>query len=181
MRLRKHPIGWQAGANVAIERRYGNGDVAKMPSLAAEPVQLSPEVICVSSSRDAIVLRELTIQVYRNYLEAACAQLGVSALHREIQVVDDIAPDLQILMEKEVQAMLCYGSNLTYSHMSKTTAPASKHRLADIYIFREAVGHGGLMSYGPNLNDMFRRAATYVDKILKGASPAEVPMELPMK
>ena len=60
MRLRKHPIGWQAGATVAIERRYGNGDVAKMPSLAAEPVQLSPAVICVSSSRDAIVLRKLT-------------------------------------------------------------------------------------------------------------------------
>ena len=62
--------------------------------------------------------------------------LAKCALHREIQVVDDIAPALQILVEKEVQATLCYGSNLTHSHMSKTTALASKHRPADIYILR---------------------------------------------
>jgi putative ABC transport system substrate-binding protein len=58
---------------------------------------------------------------------------------------------------------------------------AAKHRLPAVYPLREAVDAGGLMSYGPNLADSFRRAATYVDKILKGAKPADLPVEQPTK
>ena len=58
---------------------------------------------------------------------------------------------------------------------------AKKHRLPAIYALKEYVNAGGLMSYGVNLPDLFRRAATYVDKILKGAKPANLPVEQPMK
>ena len=58
---------------------------------------------------------------------------------------------------------------------------AAKSRRPAIYPFREDVEAGGLMSYGPNLSDLFRRAATYVDKILKGAKPADLPVEQPTK
>ena len=58
---------------------------------------------------------------------------------------------------------------------------ANKHRLPAVYPWREFVDAGGLMSYGPNLADLFRRAATYVDKILKGAKPADLPVEQPTK
>jgi len=54
-------------------------------------------------------------------------------------------------------------------------------RLPVVYMERDYVDAGGLMSYGPNLTDLFRRAATYVDKILKGANPAELPVEQPTK
>ena len=60
-------------------------------------------------------------------------------------------------------------------------ALAAKSRLPGVYGFREFPDAGGLMSYGTNLLDMFRRAATYVDKILKGAKPADLPVEQPMK
>ena len=58
---------------------------------------------------------------------------------------------------------------------------AAKHRLPAMYLVREFVDAGGLMSYGPNVADLFRRAATYVDKILKGAKPADLPVEQPTK
>src|SRR5262249_7193215 len=54
-------------------------------------------------------------------------------------------------------------------------------RLPTVYSFRELVEAGGLMSYGPNIPDLFRRAASYVDKILRGAKPAEIPVEQPIK
>jgi putative ABC transport system substrate-binding protein len=58
---------------------------------------------------------------------------------------------------------------------------AAKNRLPAVYPLREFVDAGGLMSYGPNIADSFRRAATYVDKILKGAKPADLPVEQPTK
>jgi putative ABC transport system substrate-binding protein len=58
---------------------------------------------------------------------------------------------------------------------------AHKNRLPTVYLFREFVDAGGLMAYGPNLADLYRRAATYVDKILKGAKPADLPVEQPTK
>jgi putative tryptophan/tyrosine transport system substrate-binding protein len=58
---------------------------------------------------------------------------------------------------------------------------AAKHRLPTVYDRREAVDAGGLMAYGPSLIDAYRRAATYVDKILKGTKPADLPIEQPTK
>ena len=58
---------------------------------------------------------------------------------------------------------------------------AAKHRLPAVYPWRECVDVGGLMAYGPNQADLFRRAATYVDKILKGAKPGDLPVEQPTK
>jgi putative ABC transport system substrate-binding protein len=58
---------------------------------------------------------------------------------------------------------------------------AAKNRLPAVYGLREYVDAGGLMAYGPNVADLYRRAATYVDKILKGAKPADLPVEQPTK
>ena len=68
-----------------------------------------------------------------------------------------------------------------YANGKQIVRFALKSRLPSMYQNREAVDAGGLMSYGPNVSDLFRRAATYVDKILKGAKPAELPVEQPKK
>ena len=78
-------------------------------------------------------------------------------------------------------ALLTVGSVLTRDHRTEIVALAEKNRLPAIYDSREFTEVGGLMSYGINITDLFRRAATYVDKILKGAKPADIPVEQPTK
>jgi len=60
-------------------------------------------------------------------------------------------------------------------------ALAARHRLPAVYAYRSFVAEGGLMSYGPDISDIFRRTASYVDRILKGAKPADLPVEAPVK
>ena len=78
-------------------------------------------------------------------------------------------------------ALMVLGSSMFVIERRSLVALAAKHRLPAAYSARESVDAGGLMSYGPNLADSFRRAATYVDKILKGAKPGDLPVEQPTK
>jgi ABC-type uncharacterized transport system substrate-binding protein len=68
-----------------------------------------------------------------------------------------------------------------FSERRRLVDLAAKNRLPAVFPFREFAGAGGLMAYGPNLADLSRRAATYVDKILKGANPGDLPVEQPTK
>jgi putative ABC transport system substrate-binding protein len=70
---------------------------------------------------------------------------------------------------------------LTFSYATQVIALAAKHRLPAIYISRSFVTNGGLISYGPDFADLFFRAGGYVDKILKGAKPSDLPVEQPTK
>jgi putative tryptophan/tyrosine transport system substrate-binding protein len=78
-------------------------------------------------------------------------------------------------------ALILLTSTMFISERTRLVDLAAEHRLPASYPWREGVDAGGLMSYGPNLADLFRRAATYVDKILKGAKPADLPVEQPTK
>ena len=80
---------------------------------------------------------------------------------------------------KEAQAVLVLGDHLTFEHRRKVAALAAKHRLPTMYPLREYVESDGLMAYGPDRLVLFRRAAEYVDKILKGAKPSDLPFEQP--
>ena len=73
------------------------------------------------------------------------------------------------------------GSPLAVSHRDLIIALAARHRLPAVYPFRYFVTSGGLISYGPDLNDLFRRAAGYVDRILKGEKAADLPVQAPTK
>ncbi len=78
-------------------------------------------------------------------------------------------------------AMVVLGSAMFNNERRRLVDLAAKNRLPAVYSSREYVDAGGLMSYGPDLADLFRRAATYVDKILKGAKPGDLPVEQPTK
>jgi len=82
---------------------------------------------------------------------------------------------------RKVQGALVLPDAMLAMHRWEIAALAAKHRLPAIYPFRNAVDAGGLMSYGPNFGDLYRRSAEYVDKILKGAKPADLPIEQPTK
>jgi ABC-type uncharacterized transport system substrate-binding protein len=80
-----------------------------------------------------------------------------------------------------VGALTVWSTPMFFSERRRLVDLAAKNRLPAVHPWREFVDAGGLMSYGPDLADMFRRAATYVDRILKGAKPGDLPVEQPTK
>jgi putative ABC transport system substrate-binding protein len=113
-------------------------------------------------------------------------ELAAKALKLQLQYLDvldskDIETAFRAANKGRAQAVLTLGSGVLVSQRAQITALAVKHRLPAIYHSSQFVEPGGLMFYGVNLLDLDRRAATYVDKILKGAKPADLPVEQPMK
>src|SRR5262249_37212610 len=84
-------------------------------------------------------------------------------------------------LRERTQALICTPDFLFLTNLKRIVEFAAKNRLPAMYAFTEAVDAGGLMLYAPNYADQFRRAATYVDKILKGTKPADLPVEQPTK
>src|SRR5262249_22681443 len=87
----------------------------------------------------------------------------------------------EAITKNRAQALLTNPSPIINTHQARIVEFATKNRLPAMYTATEAVDAGGLMFYGPNATDQLRRAATYVDKILKGTKPADLPVEQPTK
>jgi len=87
----------------------------------------------------------------------------------------------QIVKKKKVDAIMTINSRQFFAERKRIVELATKYRLPGIYSEKEFVNEGGLMSYGADLHDLYRRAAVYVDKILKGAKPADLPVQQPTK
>jgi putative ABC transport system substrate-binding protein len=113
-------------------------------------------------------------------VQSGARTLGLEAATFEIRRAEDIAPAFDA-MKDHADALYVVGDALVISHRVQISTLALIARLPTTYVVREHVVAGGLMSYGPNFPDLFRRAAEYVDKILKGAKPADLPVEQPTK
>jgi putative ABC transport system substrate-binding protein len=99
-----------------------------------------------------------------------------------VQRSDDLPVAFADARKERAEVLIALASPFFFAHRTRLVELAARHRLPTMYFQREfVVGSGGLMSYGPNLWDLFRRAAGYVDKILKGAKPADLPVEQPTK
>jgi putative tryptophan/tyrosine transport system substrate-binding protein len=109
-------------------------------------------------------------------IQAAARPLGLEVLPSEIQRTDDIAPAL-VAIKGHADAMYVVGDPLTFVHRTQINTLAISERLPTVFSVREYVEAGGLMSYGPSFPTLFRRAGDYVDKILRGAKPADIPVE----
>jgi len=113
-------------------------------------------------------------------------ELAAGAFKVQLQYVDvldlkDIETAFRAVSKGRADAVLVLGNPIFLSQRIQITDLAVKSRLPAIYERPEYVDDGGLMTYGVNINELYRRAATYVDKILKGAKPADLPVEQPMK
>jgi putative tryptophan/tyrosine transport system substrate-binding protein len=113
-------------------------------------------------------------------VQAAARTLGLEVATFEIRRAEDIAPAFQALNE-HADVLYVVFEPLVNTNRVRINTLALGARLPTVSGFREFVDAGGLMSYGPNNADLFRRAADYVDKILRGAKPADLPVEQPTK
>ena len=112
--------------------------------------------------------------------EAAARGFGLETVALEIRRVEDIAPAFDALKGR-LDALYVVGDPLVVTNRMRINILALAARLPTMYIAKEHVETGGLISYGPNIPDLFRRAGDYVDKILRGAKPGDLPVEQPTK
>jgi putative tryptophan/tyrosine transport system substrate-binding protein len=241
-------FGYVEGKNIVVEYRSAEGELDRLPELAAELVRLKVEIIVTSGPSVTRAVKEATTTIpivmgfdtdpVGNGFVASLARpggtiTGLSVVSPEIsgkqlELLKEIVPKLShvavlgastnpgnaqalketelaagaykvqfqylnVLSPKDIEtafraaskgragAVLVLASPLIESHRTQITDLAAKNRFPAIYYAPEFVEAGGLMSYGTSFPDLFRRAATYVDKILKGAKPADLPVEQPTK
>ena len=114
-------------------------------------------------------------------MRAAAQVFGMTLQSVEIRGPDDFDTAFSAMTKERAEALIAFSDSLIVFHARRIADLAAKSRLPAVYASREVVDAGGLMSYGPSIAEMFRRAAVYVGKILKGAKPADLPMEQPAK
>lgn len=117
----------------------------------------------------------------REELETAARALGVRLQIRDVRSPGDLDEAVAALAKNRVEVLLVASDPMLFAERGRIVNLATKARLPGIYEWREFSEAGGLMSYGTDLSDLYRRAATYVDKILKGAKPDDLPIEQPTK
>jgi putative ABC transport system substrate-binding protein len=239
-------LGYVEGKNFVIEWRFADGDVGRLPSLAAELVRLKVDVIVTSSTPATKVLQKATtsipivmgsigdpvgsgfianlarpagnitgltsltndlspkllsllleivpklsrVAVLSNSanpfhaavlenVQAAGRKAGVTILSMEARTMQEIEDAFPAITKERAGAVILAQDTLFTQQRRQIAELSTKHRVPFIAAMREYVEAGVLMSYGPNFADIYRRTAIYVDKIFKGAKPAELPVEQP--
>jgi putative ABC transport system substrate-binding protein len=176
------PIG--SGFVASLARPGGNitGLSRVAPELSGKQLEILKETV-PRLSRLAVLGTSTTpgsAQALKE-IELAARAFGVTLQYLDVLSSKDIETVFRAAIKGRADAALVLGSPFLLSHRTQIADLAIKNRLPAIYYSTEFVEDGGLMSYGVTVTDLFRRAATYVDKILKGRKPTDLPVEQPMK
>jgi putative ABC transport system substrate-binding protein len=163
------------GANVTGLSYFNEAIIAKRLQLLKEIV---PGLARLAVFRNPMV--EIHTTFWRE-TEVAARTLGLALQPLDMRGPEDFEAAFATATRGNAQALVTFDDALTNSHRTRIVALAVSSHLPAMYGLREFPDDGGLMSYGPNFVDLFRRAATFVDKILKGAKPADLPVEQPTK
>jgi putative ABC transport system substrate-binding protein len=241
--------GYVEGQNLVIEYRAADGQLERFPALAAELVQLQPEVIVAQGTPAARAAQQATstvpivtpvmgdpvgdglvaslarpggnitgltflgpelvakrLELLKEALprvsrvaalwhpgayaertpsamvqetEAAARTLGMQLQRVEVRGPDELDRAFSTMTRERAEALIVLPSAMLYNERRRLVDLAARHRLPAMYQAREMVELGGLIAYGASIPDLIRRSATHVDKILKGAKPADLPVEQP--
>jgi putative ABC transport system substrate-binding protein len=242
-------LGWVEGQNLVTEYRFADGDVDRLPALAADLLQRNVELIVAPAGSAALAAKKATstipivmifvidpvdlglvaslnrpggnvtgttftpsqklygkqvellkealphvtrIAYLRNpvdpvpapalqEVEAAARALHVRLLYVDARNAEELEGAFARMARERAEALLTGGSSTFIAHRVRLADLALKYRLPMMAIVRELVEAGALMAYGVNMPDFVGRSATYVDKILRGAQPADLPIEQPTK
>ena len=162
------------GGNVTGLSNQGTDLVGKRIELLREIVpHLRRVAVLANAGYPAAMLEMVEVQ-------AAARTLGLEVAAFEVRQADEIAPAFEAL-KSQAEALFLVGDPLMSSNRIRINTLALATRMPTIYVQREYVDAGGLVSYGANFPDLFRRAAEIVDKVLRGTKPADIPVEQPTK
>ena len=176
------PVG--TGIVASLNRPGGNitGLTSISPELEGKRIELLREVIPKLSHIAVLWNPKNAYHAIENkQVEAAAAALRMKVLYLGVETHEQLDNAFAQIVKERPGALLVLADRVFLHNRVLIMDFAAKHRLPGVYAYVELVEAGGLMSYGPNYADMHRRAATYVDKILKGTKPADLPVEAPIK
>jgi ABC-type uncharacterized transport system substrate-binding protein len=152
------------------------------PELGGKRLELLKEIVPPASSIAVLLnARNPQSQIELKEMRSAAQAMGLRLYPSEILNEDGFDDAFAAMDSAAVQALVVLTDPILFSQRTRIVDLASRKRLPAMYFFQGFVEEGGLMSYGPSDTDLFRRAAAYVDKILKGTKPGELPIEQPTK
>jgi putative ABC transport system substrate-binding protein len=163
------------GGNLTGIMPYIKGLPTKQLELAREIVPGALKIGIVKDSTDVKAIGQW------DEIEATAPKLDIKIVSADVQKPEDVEPAFKKFKAENVGVVVVLQSNLLILERARIAANAAATRLPTVYGYREHVEAGGLISYGVNLSDCFRRAATYVHEILKGAPVADLPVQFPTK
>src|SRR5262245_4928506 len=176
------PVG--AGLVASLARPGGNltGLSVLAPELSGKRLELLQEVV-PGLTRVAVLWNAANPDngAAGDETQAAAGALGLRLHAQEVRGSQDLEGAFARMAQARPEALLVLEDALINTHRPHIAEFVTQQHLPSVFVHREWVVAGGLMSYGPSLPDLFRRAATYVDKIRKGTKPADLPVEQPMK
>ncbi len=176
------PVGTGLVASLAQPGGNVTGLTSLSPNLEGKRLELLREVIPGVSHIAVLWNSESPSQVIQEKeVQAAAQVLRMKVLSLGVRTPEEIENSFAAIARERPGALLVLADRLFLHHRTRLMDFAAEHRLPGVHAYRELVESGGLMSYGPSYTGMHRRAAYYVDEILKGAKPAELPIEQPAK
>jgi ABC-type uncharacterized transport system substrate-binding protein len=171
------------GLVASLARPGGNvtGLSNQVPDLVGKRLELLREVVpglgrlaLLANVGNPVVILEI------DQIQTSARTIALELIPLEIRRGEDIVPAFEAFKDR-AEALYVVIDPLTNTHRGRINTLALAERLPTMHAIREGVEAGGLMSYGPNIPDLFRRAGDYVDKILRGAKPGDIPVEQPRK
>jgi putative ABC transport system substrate-binding protein len=152
------------------------------PELSGKRLQLLAESV-PNLSRVAVLLNpgNLSNFAFLEETQTAAKRLGIELKSFEVRNPLEVERAIQSAVRDNVSALIAFDDPVIHSDRARIIALSAKHRLPAMYGTREFADEGGLMAYGPHRPDLYRRSAIFVDKILKGAKPADLAVEQPSK
>jgi putative ABC transport system substrate-binding protein len=176
------PVGFGLVVSEARPGTNVTGILSRVPGLPAKQLEIALDVMPTAAKIGVLIDgNDPSNVVQRREVEAAVANLHSSLAPAEVRSADEIRPALQTFVRQDVPIVIVFGGPMFLAARRQIAAAALALRLPTVYNFRDHVEDGGLISYGTNLRESFRRAAYFVDRILKGARPADLPIEFPTK
>ena len=177
------PVG--SGFIASFAKPGGNvtGFIILEPTLAGKWLELLKE-IAPRIARVALLFNPATApyaEYYLNPFKAAAASFAVEAIVAPVHDMSELESAVGVQAREPNGALIVIPDSFMTTHRAEITSLAARHRLPAVYPFRHYTEIGGLLSYGNDQRDNFRRAATYADRILKGEKPSELPIQAPVK
>ena len=175
----------EEGLAASLARPGGNvtGLTYLGPELIPKRLELLKQMLPSATRAAAIWHRDVfgahPMNELLNEAKDVARMMGVQLQLVEVRGPGELEVAFSTIVREHPDALVVFPSPALYSAQERIVELAAKHRLPSIYFAREFVAIGGLISYGPSIADLFRRGATYVDKILKGAKPGNLPIEQP--